>query len=510
MLRRLLVSALVLVLLAPTAAAFASDREELYLAYATGATPVVVASGALTLEGSVADGLFVGGSTGTTLTSIPRLTVVERNETNGSSQEYLAATLELNEGALLWVFAGKTVAIEVAAPYAIGLALPQAPLPTDGTQQHAGFLVAGEAIEGSLDWAQGEVELLPLDAIVTIRDSSGRPIGEWDSRGVNRGMTRLDQTDQLDIIFRADGDFGARVRALTLGGAAGANAALSLGVLRADEDRFDQTVALINREASSFSENGDGLGGDGGPLAMLRQISGILNGALLVIPGGGDGTTAEAAPLESRWGEGTFDLGPLNLLRGDDLKVAWAEDEMRVEGEPTVALGRDGFAVDEPKTLGLFPIVSVFLWACALAAIVWYFVRKPPTGRPQMPLRLLSFGFYLLVLAGTFFLWDKSFNESFGLSVLSAIREDGISSATLPRIGVLAALEFAPWGIAALLFALPVRIVLGVALRYLGRGKSFKGIASAGGLVALAILGPIYALWCFNLVWQRAAAAMGG
>lgn len=494
---------LVAALAAPSAAAFTSTTREILIAYDASATPIVVGAGEVRLVGDLTGRLLLEESTTTALTGIDSLRVA----TAKGSLDVHEATLEISRGALLWRFTTGSLAIDVAAPYALALAHPEGPIPSETGAPAAGFLLAGEDVRGSARWSGGSLELVPLDAIITIRDAHGQPVPDWDAREVNKDVTSAGGADDLVVTFLIEGAFDARIGSSIVAGAAGSAADLTLHVGRAEEDRFAQTVALLERTASAFSEEAPGIAGDQGPLAVLQRVSGILNGALLLVPG--DGSTAEAIPRESRWGADEFAVGAFNMMRGDDLGVAWREGEMRIQGEPTVALGREGFAVDPPARLGIFPIVSVLLWAIAFGALVFVIVKRPPKGVHVRSIRLLSFAVYVAVLLGAVWLWDRSFTATFGTGVLASAREQGINAESLPQIATLGAIELVPWGTAALLFALPVRIALGVGLRYLGRGKSYKGVATAGGLVSLAILGPFYALWCFSLLWAQAGRVLG-
>lgn len=507
MLARLAVLLVLALLAAPAADAFATDARAVELAYALAATPAVIATGALQLDGELGTGLLLAGADGTEIGPIPELTVTRRD---GTRETFQRATLVIESGALVWpVESGQTLGVALRAPYAFAIALPQAPLPSEDGATMPGFLLAGEALGGEASWRGGVSNLLVSDGVVTLEDADGRAIPGWDSVGVNAGQGDA-ATDEnaFETLFEASGAFDARVAAGMVAGAVG-DGKLGLVVHVSEEDRFDETLALV-RDAGGDLFGGEGGGGpfdEGGPLSMFSSVSGMLNGALFVLPGMGEGEPAQ--PLRALVGGEALELGPFSLLRGGELALAWEEGEMRVAGEPDVVLGREGFAVDEPRTLGLFPVVSVFLWALALAALVWYFVRRPPEAKSKWPLRLASAAANLVILVVVFMVWDASFAATFGTSAITVARAAGVSPDTLPQIGTVLALELVPWGIAAVLFALPVRIVAGVALRYLGKGKSFKGLANAAGLVALAVLGPLYAMWCFNLVLGRAFEMLG-
>lgn len=506
MLRGSFLLALLLVVPVPSAQAFSSTPQELVIAYAADATPPVVSTGATSLRGTLTGSLFVGGSSATRLLAVPTLTLLERGPNGTRVATTHDATLELHEGALLLAQRGGTLVLDVASPYAIGLALPASPLPSEGAST-AGFLLAGDELAGSFEWTGGPLELKPFDAVLTIRDSHGKPLPDWEARHVNAGARSLTRDADVTLTFRAEGPFRGLIQGVVLGGSTGDDVGLQLRVRPADEDGFAAALDLL--DATQFvGAEAPAFGGQGGPLAWLKQASGILNGALVMVAG--DGTTAPATPVESRWGGDAFELGAITIVRGDDIGLHWKEGQMRVQGEPALVLGRDGFASQEPARVGIFPIASLVLWLAAAGATVYFVLRQPLRARTDLKLRASAFLVYVLALLGALYLWDRSFTESFGTGVVEVIRHEGLSVATLPKLGVLAAFEMIPWGIAALLFALPARIALGIALRYLGRGKSFKGLASAGGLVVLALLGPLYALYCFNLVWQRVGGSLGG
>lgn len=499
---------LLTLLAVPAAGAFSTDVHDLSITYDADAPPIIVAAGELGFGGSLTGGLLVGGSTTTALAHIPHLTIVEKGEVSAIPTLVEGATVEISSGALLARWDTGALTVGAGAPYGIGLALPQAPFPTKDNAPQAGFLLAGEALGGDVSWSGGEIELTPLDATLTVRDARGQPLPDWNARHVNAQSHDARDPEATSVVLRANGAFAGRLGATIVAGGAGAAADLALDVSPAADDRFAETVALLDSTSQEFSEQPQSFAGQQGPLALLDQMSGLLNGALILIPG--DGTTTDPSPLESRWGAEPFAVGQFNIVRGDDLSVAWKEGDLRVSGEPTVALGREGFAVDAPITVWIFPIASLVLWILALGAIVWSFVKRPPAAKTVWSVRLGAAALWVLVLLLSLALWDRSFATTFGTSALTVAKAEGVSPATLPHIGVLAGLELAPWGIASLLFALPVRIAAGIALRHLGKGKSYKGLASAAGLVSLAIFGPIYALYCFNLIWARAASAMPG
>lgn len=499
---------LALLLFAPSAAAFASQQEELLIAYPADSTPAVLATGALFVDGSVTGAILIGGSDGTKLERIPLLRFVEQDERGVGRTETSGATIELLSGALLWTLSnGASATVATSVSYAIGLALPQAPIPDETGAQGAGFLLASDAVTGTITTTGAtQAVLVPLDAVVTVRDASGRPLDGWDARTVNPGANAQMDPDILPIVFETEGGFTARVAAKVVGGGTGGASALRMVIGPAAEDRFDVAVGALDEIGKTyFGAEDAGFSSAGGALDMLAGVSGVLNGAFIIVPGGED----VGEPISSHVGNEEFPLGPFTLVRGEAMELAWTQGQLRMSGTPVVALGAQGFAVDKPASIGVIPIVSLVLWLIAIGAVVYYFARRPPKAPGPWSLRLASIGVYVVVFLVVLFLWDRSFEASFGTGILTTYQNGGLTPDNLPRLGAIAGLELALWSFAAFLFALPVRIALGVGLRYLGKGKSFKGLASAGGLVALIVFGPFFALYGFNLIWSRVAANMG-
>jgi hypothetical protein len=280
----LVVVAVLAVALSPAAGAFSTTREDLYLAFDAANPPALLATGAIDLEGTIAGGLVVAGSSATRLQSIPHLTVVDRAASAGARESQVRdATLEIHEGGLLWSFPeGASMTLALRAPYALGLGLPQAPIPSPSGDAGAGFLLAGESVTGTASWAGGVADLVPFDAVVTIRDARGTPLPGWESRQVNQGARSQSDPDALPVVFRADGAFDARLGATLLGGATGSPGDLRLHVSAASEDRLAQTAAALEETTSSFFGSENPFSGVRQPLDILAQVSGILNGALLV------------------------------------------------------------------------------------------------------------------------------------------------------------------------------------------------------------------------------------
>jgi hypothetical protein len=498
---------LALLLLAPGASALAARHDPVELDYEATKAPVVLGAGALDLSGDLRDAVLVANASPLTLTNVPTLRADASNASGGSPAEttFSAATLRVESGSVLWRLGDAAAGAHVTAAYGLGLALTEAPLPTgDNGTPGAGALVAGPSVSTSADWAGGETQLVVLDGVVTLLRADGVPFPGWTHRAVNPDATGPGDAGAAGLLFRTDGAFVLRAESTLVAGAVGSSANLTLAVHRADRDRFADTVAALSDLGAKAGLNGgkDSPFAPDGPLQNLAPLSGVLNGALLVIGGGND----TAAPLASRIGQDPLDAAPFAVMRSGDMRVAWSGSQMRVQGSPAVLVSKNGFAVSPTASVaGVVPVVSVVLWVGALAAIVVFLVKRPEKTKTTWTIRLASWLAYLVVLVVVFLIWDASFADTFGTSVVTLLKA---GSRDPQQLGVTFGLETAPWSLAALLFALPVRIMLGVALRYVAKGRPLSSVAKAGGLVALAILGPLYALWIVNVVIERVVAAM--
>lgn len=500
---------LVLLMLPVTAGAFSSREEPLRLAYGRDGLPIVFATGAVGLDGEARGGFMASGVREVVLRDVPTLVVTDRDESGRPrNTTFQGADLVVHQGTLVWTFGdGGGLDLDVAAPYGMGLALPRLPVPT-GASDGPGALLVGPTVDGSLSWNGARASLVLLSAEASILDASGSPVAGWDRRAVNPGAAQSGaDPSTLSLLLTATGRFQGAAHARILGAAMGGAEDVAMSVSPADEDLFAETLdALEELGELAPDPRGDDVLGQGNPLRQLQPFSGVLNGALVI--SGGAGGDASLEVLESTFGGEPYDVGALALVRGP-MTVRWDEAAMRVEGTPAVALSRQGFTAEEPATVGLFPLVAVVLWAVAAAAIVVYFVKRPPKPDARFfGMRAVSFLVHVVALALAFWWWDHSFAQTFGTSFLTLL-QDGSGLQDWGRLGTVFAIETLPWGLAVLCFALPVRIALGVALRYLGKGTAFKGVAKAGGFVALGLLGPLYALWLLNTVVGLVLPALG-
>lgn len=498
-------------LMSPGAAAFSTREEPLRVAYDLDATPVVLAIGELHAEGELRGGYVAAEVYDLALRAVPELTVTEsENGSAPANATHRGATLVVHAGSVLWTFgdAGR-LGVEMEAPYGIGVALPHLPV-SPAEEAGAGLLVAAPDLSSDLSWTGSEGRLVVLDGEASLLDAKGVPLPGWDRRAVNPGAGPGDDPTAMRTFFTVSGAFQGVSRAGIQGGALGASQDLSLSARPSGLDRFEETLDVLSGATGLLGDDGADAFGRDSPVRQLGAFSSMFDGALLLL-GDTPGEDGEAvSPVESRLGDAEFEVGPLALVRGDPMSLAWADGQMAVQGTPVVAITSAGFAVDEPATLaGLVPILSLVLWAVALAAIVVFFVKRPQGEKGSLLLRLVSLAVHVVVLVAVFLWWDASFAQTFGTSVVTLFRAGTALSDPL-RLSLLASIELAPWGLAALLFALPVRIALGVGLRYLGKGKTFKGVAKAGGLVALGIFGPVYALWIVNVLVAEALDLIPG
>lgn len=499
MLPRLLACGLVLLLL-PMAAAFPTSSAEVSIRYPVEASPMVVGVGALAFEGAASGGaLGAGEADFAAFREVPSFEIVERSPDGTVRVSSLHdVTLVLHEGSFVWRFEGGAFAARASPAYAVGLAMPDMPV---SAAAGPGILLAGEGLALEGNWSGEPSQLVALDALVSLLDSSGSALPGWERRMVNRGISVGEaDPERVETLFVVAGAFVTHVDHGLAGLAFGASPEAALRVRPAAEDRFAATLAALESAGAQMGYD-EGPFSQSNPLRALQDLSPMLNGATLLVPPAGAGSDG-VAPTQSVVGGREFAVGPLNVLRSDDLEVAWRDDEMRVQGDATVAVGRQGFSVEPPVSVGLVPLVAVVLWVLAAGAAIWFFARRPPAAEGSWTFRIVGWIAHLAAFLLVFYLWDSSFRDTFGTSFLTLLGE-GVTPESVPRMMLVLALEMVPWGLAALLFALPVRIALGVALRYLGKGKSLKGIAKAGGLLSLAIFGPLHALWLFNVVLER-------
>lgn len=366
-------------------------------------------------------------------------------------------------------------------------------------EQHG---IRGDTVDGAIAEADPEVVDEVLDEVNTGLDALLPP-------GVDRAL--------LAGIVQVEGPFAAAWTSQTLISRPGPDAALTLTVAPAQEDGFDATVQILTEIGGALTgvqgegpdEEGHAPAGDDpfASLGVLGPLSGMLNGVTLVLPPQTPEGTPPVAPLEATLDGQAFQAGRFTALRGGTTQVDWSAEGTRVDGDPDFVVTDDGVQVAAPALLGPLPLLAVALWLAAAGAIVHHQMRRPAEAEVLPKYRRHALGVHLVTIPAALVVWDLAFRATFGVSVggylLVPPSGDGWATA-----GAVAGVELLSWTFAYLLFGLPARIGLGIALRHVGRGRGrgWKGYAKAGGLLATIGLGPFYALWTLVPV---AGAVMG-
>ena len=500
-----------LLLLVPGASAIPDPTGPISITYPDDASPMMLGAGSLTVSGQAAAMLITAKLQETRLGPLPSLHAIGGDRDHGfTNATYTNVTLVIHQATTLVAIASEPAALplRVTADYGLLVVLPGGKgNETSGTpdgQSSEGddrpdhvppapapkLMLLGTALAGSLSWPEGpEATLVLGEATVSIVDETGAPLAGWDRRVVN---PKNDGAGSY-MMFTATGPFKGDVRAQTV------------ALAPSPKDGFAEAMDLLKGLGSLVDETGEtGSGPKGGDsegmpdLSSFSLFSNTLNGALLIMAEGlgEDGTTT--APQEAKFGDETAQLGAITVLRGGPLTFTWSGNTFRVQGEPTLAFTGTGFVTAPTTTVGPVPLVSALLWVGAVGAIVFFFVRKPEAGELPRKMRLIALAVHLVALVAAFVVWDMMFAETFGMSLLTNLGAAGGDGTALAGLGAIAALQLIPWFVALVLFAIPVRILLGVGLRYALKGKGGKGFAKAGGLVALAVATPLYALWVLN------------
>lgn len=499
---------LAFVLLVPTASAFPGTEHEVDIVYPADAGPLALVAGALGVEGTIVNGLLLGDAGGTRLGPIPTLVVVRTVDGAPERHELRDAVVAFSAGAVLVTPPAAGVTLAASAPYGVALGIAEAPF--EGVKS-AGFLLSSTGATGTVGLPAGETALVPLEATLSILRADGTAFDGWADVDANRGRTTGDlseggREDQLafdGILLTATGPFEGAVAAKVLAGSAGGAGTLELTTRRADDPRFLDALDALS--ALPTGSDGGGLG-DNEQARQVEPISDIFNGGALLM-NVAQGEREAPKPTSASISGAQTDVGAFSLVRGEGLSLAWQGNEMRLHGMAPLVVTSAGVAASDVTALGPFPIVSVVMWAFAVIALVLFFAKRPEKPQEKFwSLRLGSLAIHLLVLAGVFWWWDTQFAETTGTSFLTQLASGRAFDMT--TLGAVLALQLVPWGLLALLFAMPVRIIAGVGLRYAKKGTAMKGLAKSAGLVTLAILGPFYALWVTNYLLKEAIAAM--
>jgi hypothetical protein len=504
MLRRLPALLLAALLLVPAAGAFFATQDDVSIRFDQAGAPLMVAAGRAQLAG-VASGALLGAFVDEARVGpIPLLSILDaRSGASALPQltDVPRAVIVVHDGHLAWRLENGTAGLEATADYGITMALPSSPFSAEG-EPAPGVILAAPALDASVDWSRGEAFLVPIRANVTILDEAGKPVPGYDRVFLNpQGNPNEDAPGGLAL--QAIGAFKATMptRGLAVG-LDNKSATMRVDVTPAAKDRFVDTLNSLQEATTVFA--GGGQEGPGIPADALSQVAplgGFFNGAVLVLDAPGEDDAEPAIPIEAKLGDQALETGPFTLVRSPSIALEWGGGSVDLGGRTTVAVTKVGFATAPPLVVGVVPLLAVLLWLAAIGAVVYYFVKRPPKADPKVKMKLIGLAIYAGVAILVFLWWDYSFAQTFGTSILRYLAANGVSGQTILQLGTIFGIEMLPWTLAALLFALPVRIALGILLRYRGEGSSYKNVAKAGGLLSLAIFGPLYALWIVNLVF---------
>ncbi len=496
-----------LLLASGTASAFPGAATHVDIAYALGTTPIALSKGHLELAGDVQEILLTAGHNESRIGPIPLLTLVTIGKDGSFQNEtFTDATLVVHTGTLvLRLEENERQSLAIDAPYGLGIGIPNAPFGErdENATQRPGVLLAATDIFTTFSWATRPVDLIFLDATVSVLDKGGTPASTWDHRRINENASVQNATSGGDFqegtLVRAEGNFNVHLHSAAVAAALGNSPNMTMAVTQAKNDRYlDALDAFVALGASMG--NAEAMQGPADALKKLESFAGILNGAIILMTPPAEDGSKGVHPLVAYIRGNETELGSFAFMRSEDIKIGWQETEMRIAGRSAVAITGAGASVDPPALVGPIPLITAVLYAMAAASIVVLIVRRPPKGNPSILIRLGSAAFGIGAAVVVFYLWDVAFAQTFGTSFLTQASSEAFTSDRLAELGSIFALQTLPWGIAVLAFALPTRIIFNVGLRYFGYGKSLKGVATAAGFGALAIFGPSHALWLTNMM----------
>lgn len=507
MLRRLPALLLAVLFAVPVGAAFSATHDEVSIKFDQSGAPLMVAAGHAELNGLASGGLLGAFLHEARIGPIPLLSIVDARNGSSSLPKLLdveKATILVHDGHLAWRLENGTASVGAIADYGIAMALPLSPFASDA-EQAPGVILAAPGLNATVGWTRGDAFLVPFSANLTILDAAGKPVPGYDHVFVNPTPNAKNGEAPQGLALHAVGAFNGTMPARGLAiGLDNRSASMRIDVTPSATDRFVEAIGSIQDATTIFA--GGGQGDQGGPgipadaLGQMAPLGGFFNGAVLVLDTPTDNGTQPAQAIEARLGDQPLDTGPFALVRSPGVALQWGDGDVNLAGRTTVAVTKVGFATAPPLVVGMVPIIAVLLWLAAIGAVVFYFVKRPPKAEPKMKMKLVSLLIYAAVAILVFLWWDYSFAQTFGTSILKYLTANGVSGRTVTQLGTIFGIEMLPWTFAAILFALPVRIGLGVLLRYRGEGTSYKSLAKAGGLLSLAIFGPLYALWIVNVL----------
>ncbi|MHB8604946.1 MAG: hypothetical protein ACYDCK_06780 [Thermoplasmatota archaeon] len=362
-------------------------------------------------------------------------------------------------------------------------------------------MIAAPGASGTFLPANGAAtQLTPLDATVTIRDhATSVALPNWNARIVNGGSTRPGGTGistTFDLTTVPEVTHAAGVTLLALG-VPGTPMAASASLAASGAPRFEDAARELSRAlallGSANAQGASAAQSTSNVVDAMRPFAPFLDGALVILRQG----DALGAPFDVETPQGTAPSSGFTLFHAGDLQATWvAAANFGVAGTTTVGYAGPGF-VTAPvaSAFGYVPYVSIALWVVALGLVVAWLIRRPKIEEPHPRARWFSLAAHIVALVVVFVFWDASFAQAFGTSVLGLLRAGNFD---LRGLGLTFGLEMVPWTVASFVFALPVRIAVTFGLRFLHRGKEWRGAAKAAGLVVMGLLLGAYALFFLN------------
>lgn len=213
-----------------------------------------------------------------------------------------------------------------------------------------------------------------------------------------------------------------------------------------------------------------------GATDLIRAAVPIFNGALLGNPRG-------QATIEGN----DRTLGAFTFYRFETLTIEGAEDdEVHYQGSGRLVLAGNQFYTSKSYAGSPnfpIPLLSVFLWLMAAAAIVLGFALRPffPANPANAagPVRLTGLVVRIAGAIFAFLLWDFEIKSFLGTSILTLLADGGGGLA----LGMVASLELLGLSLAYFFFGLPVRFIVNSVLK-LASMKKARGIGKGIGYLA--------------------------
>ncbi|MHB8605408.1 MAG: hypothetical protein ACYDCK_09150 [Thermoplasmatota archaeon] len=279
--RRAVLLLFAVALAAPSASAFAGGGATVALKFPSDAPPTFFAIGALTLDGTFAQGLLLEGADEARLGPISTLDVAtEHGRGNFSNESYTGATIVVHVGGLFALFPNATMKGRVTAGYGVLLGLPgdgasggNSSGKNDSSRRGPpSILLASTRAEGDFAASGPNATFFPFNATVSLVDARGAPLRGWDHRAINTGARPSDQGSGGNATNRTTfdllGPFVMHWRGAVLAGNPGdASPDLLINVRHSGMSQFGALLATLSgatKDIGGSGKNGNGNGGGNG------------------------------------------------------------------------------------------------------------------------------------------------------------------------------------------------------------------------------------------------------